>query len=198
MRFMKIIGLTGGIGSGKSTVAKLFQELGIHVYIADDEAKKLMLQKEIRQKIINLLGEDAYIDKTLNKKYIASKVFQDSDFLTQLNKIVHPAVAQHFSQWLKEQKGAYVIKEAAILFENGGYKNCDQTILVKADKSTRLQRVLKRDKSTIDDIEARMKNQWPDSKKERLADFIIINNNGMEQLKSSVQAIHEKLNKLHT
>lgn len=195
---MKIIGLTGGIGSGKSTVARLFQELGIPVYIADDEAKKLMLQKEIREKIINLLGEDAYINKTLNKKYIASKVFQDSDLLTQLNQIVHPAVAQHFSQWLKEQKGIYVIKEAAILFENGGYKNCDKTILVKADKNTRLQRVLKRDKTSIDDIEARMKNQWPDSKKEKLADFIIANNEGIKELKCRVQIIHEILKKLHS
>ncbi len=195
---MKIIGLTGGIGSGKSTVARLFQELGVPVYIADDEAKKLMLHKEIKQKIINLLGEDAYIEETLNKTYIASRVFQDNNLLTQLNQIVHPAVAQHFSEWLKEQKGIYVIKEAAILFENGGYENCNKTILVKADKNIRLQRVLKRDKTNIDDIKARMKNQWPDSKKEKLADFIITNNEGIKQLKTMVQAIHEKLNKLHS
>lgn len=195
---MKTIGLTGGIGSGKSTVAKLFKELGVAVYIADDEAKKLMLRNEIKQKIKNLLGEDAYIETNINRKWIASKVFKNSTLLEKLNNIVHPAVAQHFSEWQKKQKGLYVIKEAAILFENEGYKKCDQTILVKTDKSIRLQRVLKRDDTNIEAIEARMNNQWSDSKKEKLADIVISNNKGVEELKDQIQVIHEKLNKLYS
>jgi dephospho-CoA kinase len=194
---MKIIGLTGGIGSGKSTVARLFQDIGIAVYIADDEAKKIMHQKKVKQKIIQLLGEQAFNDNNLDKKYIASRVFQDKNLLDELNAIVHPAVAQHFAEWIKKQKGIYVIKEAAILFENGGYKNCDKTILVKAEKSTRLNRVLKRDETTIKDIEARMSHQWSDSKKEKLADFIVTNNEGILELKSQVQAIHDYLMKLY-
>ncbi|MEX0996402.1 MAG: dephospho-CoA kinase [Flavobacteriaceae bacterium] len=190
---MKIIGLTGGIGSGKSTVAKLFNELGVAVYIADDEAKKIMHKKEIKEKIILLLGEESFVENKLNKKYIADKVFQDRSLLEQLNEIVHPAVALHFSEWVQNQKGAYVIKEAAILFENGGYKQCDKTILVKATKRLRLKRVLKRDKSTVSEVEARMKNQWTDAKKEKLADFVIENNLGIHELKLQVQSIHQKL-----
>ncbi len=190
---MKIIGLTGGIGSGKSTVAKMFSKLGVAVYIADDAAKKLMLQEDIKLKIINLLGEEAFVNNELNKKYIAKKVFQDRTLLEQLNEIVHPAVALDFSEWVQNQNGAYVIKEAAILFENGGYKLCDKTILVKSKKILRLKRVLKRDKSTVSEIEARMKNQWTDTKKELLADFVIENNHGIKELKLQVESIHHKL-----
>lgn len=193
---MKIIGLTGGIGSGKSTVANLFYDLGIAIYIADDEAKKLMHQTQLKQKLIQLLGKQAFKNKKLNRKYISLKVFNDESLLADLNAIVHPAVAQHFSEWLQQQKGCYVIKEAAILFENGGYKNCDKTILVKADKDIRFKRVLNRNQTTLKEIEARMKNQWPDSEKEKLADFIIQNNEGISELKSNVQIIHENLIKM--
>lgn len=190
---MKIIGLTGGIGSGKSTVAKMFHKLGIAIYIADEEAKKLMQGEAIKMKIMDLLGAKSFVGNELDKKYIATKVFNDSDLLKQLNAIVHPAVAQHFSEWVQNQKGVYVIKEAAILFENGGYQQCDKNILVKANKNLRLHRVLKRDHSTAEDIEARMANQWPDSQKEKLADFVIENNQGLQELKLQVEAIHHKL-----
>lgn len=190
---MKIIGLTGGIGSGKSTVARMFNELGVAVYIADDEAKNIMHQKEVKEKIILLLGKEAFVENELNKKFIAEKVFQNRTLLEGLNEIVHPAVAVHFSEWIQNQKGAYVIKEAAILFENGGYKQCDKTILVKANKDLRLKRVLKRDKSTVSEVEARMKNQWTDAKKEKLADFIIENNKGLYELRLQVGSIHHKL-----
>ena len=190
---MKIIGLTGGIGSGKSTVARMFNELGIAVYIADEEAKKIMHQEEIKKKIIGLLGEEAFDNNEFNKKYIANKVFNDASLLKQLNAIVHPAVALHFLEWVQNQQGVYVIKEAAILFENGGYKKCDKTILVKANKKLRLKRVLKRDKSAVEEVEARMKNQWTDAKKEKLADFIIENNQGIQELKLQVESIHHIL-----
>tara|TARA_E500000318_G_C3495585_1_gene186261 strand:- start:54 stop:641 length:588 start_codon:yes stop_codon:yes gene_type:complete len=190
---MKVIGLTGGIGSGKSTVANMFKELGVPVYIADDEAKKIMLTNKVKNKIISLLGENSYLDNRINKTFIASKVFNNKELLEKLNKIVHPAVALDFLEWSKKQKGPYVIKEAAVLFENEGYKKCDLTILVVADEKTRIQRVLKRDSTTESKIKERIENQWPDSKKLKLADFIIKNNEGLPNLKSQVYKIHEKL-----
>ncbi|GGD91512.1 dephospho-CoA kinase [Planktosalinus lacus] len=193
---MKIIGLTGGIGSGKSTVANMFRKLGIAIYIADDEAKKIMHTPEIKQKVISLLGEDAYLNNKLNRAYIASNVFKSKELLNSLNEIVHPAVAKDFKDWAKVQKSDYVIKEAAILFENEGYKNCDFTILVTANKKLRLKRILKRDNTTVEDVIERMQNQWPDSEKVKLADFVITNNEGLSNLKRQVYQIHEKLMKL--
>ncbi len=190
---MKIVGLTGGIGSGKSTVANMFQDLGIAVYIADNEAKKLMNEDEIvKQKIIELLGSDAYVDDQLNRPYIASIVFNDSSKLEQLNAIVHPAVAKHFDIWKNSQDGNYVIKEVAILFENGGHKHCDFTILVSAPLEERIKRVLKRDETTREQIRSRVNNQWDDVQKIPLADFVI-NNMDLEQTKNQVCEIHKKI-----
>lgn len=190
---MRVVGLTGGIGSGKSTVAKMFQELGVAVYIADDEAKKMMNEDVfVKKQIIELLGKDSYKDEKLNRRYIADIVFKDKQKLNQLNAIVHPEVAKHFNHWKKEQKGGYVIKEAAILFENEGYKQCDQTILVLAPIEIRIERVLKRDSSSREDIMYRMNNQWDDAKKIPLADHVI-NNNNLEDTKNQVNEIHNVL-----
>ena len=145
---MKIIGLTGGIGSGKTTVAKMFSELGIPVYIADTEARKLSNRsKVIRRKLIDLLGQEAYIENRLNRTFVAEKIFNDTDLLKAVNAIIHPKVASHFKRWVKKQQGPYVIKEAAILFENGGYKQCDKTILIVAPEALRIERLLARDQS---------------------------------------------------
>ncbi|MDP2687984.1 MAG: dephospho-CoA kinase [Aequorivita sp.] len=191
---MKIVGLTGGIGSGKTTVAKLFSELGVPVYIADEEAKKLTdSSKSIRSKLIQLLGEQTYIDGSLNRKYVADKIFTDKALLNAVNAIIHPKVAAHFKKWALRQKANYVIKEAAILFENGGYKECDVVILVTAPKALRMQRVIKRDNATQAEIEQRMGNQWSDSKKKKLAD-IIIENIEIGATRQQVQLIHKSLN----
>ncbi len=191
---MKIVGLTGGIGSGKTTVAKLFSELGVPVYIADDEAKKLTnSSKGIRRKLIKLLGEQAYIDGSLNRKYVANKIFTDKTLLNSVNAIIHPKVAAHFKKWALRQKTNYVIKEAAILFESGGYKECDVVILVTAPKALRMQRVIKRENVTRGEIEQRMGNQWSDSKKKKLAD-IIIENIEIGATRQQVQLIHKSLN----
>lgn len=190
---MKVIGLTGGIGSGKTTVAQMFQDLGIPVYIADDEAKKLMLAPEVQKSIIELLGNEAYQNNQLNRAFIASKVYKDKNLLDKLNKIVHPEVGKHFKNWLICQKSPYVIKEAAILFENGSYKNCFKTILVMADKNKRISRVIKRDQTNSDKILSIMENQWADEKKMKLADFIIENNADLDSLKTKVYAVHKEL-----
>ncbi|MEX2349586.1 MAG: dephospho-CoA kinase [Flavobacteriaceae bacterium] len=193
---MKVVGLTGGIGSGKSTVAKMFKDLGVPVYIADKEAKELMHTPKVIQKINTLLGESSYVNGVLNRPYIASKVFSDKNLLEKLNAIVHPEVKKHFKEWMKKQKGVYAIKEAAILFENGGYKECDATILVTAQESMRVRRVMQRDQISDEDVEARMKNQWTDAEKVKLADLIIENSEGMEELRLRVEVIHSKLLKM--
>lgn len=191
---MKIVGLTGGIGSGKTTVANLFSELGVPVYIADVEAKKLTNSSlVIRRKLIELLGKNAYLDDRLNRKYVADKIFADTKLLNAVNAIIHPEVAIHFKKWASKQKSNYVIKEAAILFENGGYKDCDLVILVTAPKALRIERVKQRDNASSTEIEQRMNNQWSDSKKEKLAD-IIIENIDLEVTRAEIKKIHKFLN----
>lgn len=190
---MKIIGLTGGIGSGKTTVAQLFSELGVPIYIADTEAKKLMdSSKVIRRKLVALLGEDAYSGTKLNRKFVADKIFNDKFLLDAVNAVVHPKVAAHFKKWVSKQKATYVIKEAAILFENGSYKDCDMVILVTAPKQMRINRVMARDNTSKAEIEQRMNNQWSDEKKLKLAD-IIIENIDLKTTKNKVEAIHNLL-----
>lgn len=188
---MKVIGLTGGIGSGKTTVANFFKELGIPVYIADDEAKSLMnTSTEVKSKIIGLLGEKAYPDGILDRKYVAAQVFNSPEKLEKLNSIVHPAVATDFENWKNSQNSPYVIYEAAILFEKGGHKKCDAVILVTAPYEERIKRLKNRDKSSEEDIEARMKHQWSDSKKRKLADFEIKNLN-LQNSREQVRKLHE-------
>ncbi len=190
---MKIIGLTGGIGSGKTTVSMMFKELGIPIYIADIEAKKLTnTSKIIRNEIIAVLGEKAYAKEKLNNKYVAELIFNDVKLLNKINKIIHPKVAEHFKKWSIEQDAPYIIKEAAILYENDGYKKCDFTILITAPLELRIERVLKRDSITKDEILDRIKNQWTDAKKEKFADFIIENIHLDTTLKK-VKAIHLNL-----
>lgn len=190
---MKIVGLTGGIGSGKTTVAKMFATLGVPIYIADFEAKRLTnTSKVIRRKLIALLGEEAYKDDLINRSFVADKIFNDMKLLEQVNRIIHPKVAKHFARWVKKQDAIYCIKEAAILFENGGYENCDLTILVTAPLKERVRRVLERDNTTREAIEARMANQWSDSKKEKLANIIIVNND-LAATRRTVNEVHKKI-----
>ena len=191
---MKIVGLTGGIGSGKTTVAKMFMELGIPVYIADDEAKRLTnSSKVIRRKLIALLGEEAYTEEgLLNRPYVANLVFNNKVLLEGINQIIHPKVAQHFKRWIKKQKSPYWIKEAAILFESGSYRTCDLTILVTAPVETRIKRVMDRDASSREAIEARMANQWPDSQKAKMADMVI-ENLDISSTQKQVHRIHKSL-----
>ena len=190
---MKIIGLTGGIGSGKTTVAKMFSELGVTIYIADIEAKKLTnSSKAIRRKLIKLLGEESYSEEGLNRAFVAEKIFNDKGLLNSVNEIIHPKVAAHFKKWVLKQNFPYVIKEAAILFENGSYKECDTVILVTAPKPIRIKRILERDKTTEADIQQRMDNQWNDEDKIQLAD-IVVNNIDLETTKKRIAEIHKAL-----
>ena len=173
------VGITGGIGSGKSTVSKIFELLGVPVYNADKRAKILMnTGEEIIEKIKNLLGEESYDNEgKLNRKYIASIVFNSKDKLRRLNEIVHPAVKRDFEKWVKANEGKYdyVLKEAALLFETGSYKDLDYTILVSAPEEMRINRVMKRDNVDRESVLARMRNQLDEDKKIEMADVIILN-----------------------
>ena len=190
---MKIVGLTGGIGSGKTTVASMFQALGIAIYIADEEAKKLMASsKVIKRKLITLFGEKAYVNDTLNKPYIADTIFKNRFLLEKMNAIIHPRVASHFKKWLLKQKSPYVIKEAAILFENDGYKQCDLIITVTAPKELKIKRLLSRDSMTVEKIEAIMNNQWNDEEKIKRSHYVIVNSE-LENTRKQVVKIHQQI-----
>ena len=175
----KIIGLTGGIGSGKSTVAAYMASKGIPVYIADEEAKNIMECENIKHKIQNLFSESILnSDATLNRKKIAQLVFNNPEKLKELNAIVHPEVRLHFSNWLKEHKNyPFVIKEVAILFETGGNKECDKVILITSPVSLRIERAMKRDNLTKDEILVRINNQFSDEEKIKMSDFVVENIN---------------------
>ncbi len=195
---MIVVGLTGGIGSGKTTAAKAFTALGIPVYIADIEAKRLMHNsKVIKTQLIELLGEEAYSDGALNKTYIAGIIFNDKTYLSKMNSIVHPKVAAHFKAWTAKQKSPYVIKEVAVLFENGGHKQCDYVVTVTAPKAVRIARVIQRDTTTKARVEAIMNNQWDDAKKIAHSHFVITNDT-LANLEAQVADIHkELLSKVH-
>jgi len=190
---MIIVGLTGGIGSGKTTVAKQFLEMGIPVYIADEEAKRLMRRsKIIRRKLIKLFGTEAYVGEELNKPFLANIIFNDKNYLQKMNAIVHPKVARHFEKWVLKQDAPYVIKEVAVLFENGGYKACDFVITVTAPIEIRIKRLLKRDNTSKEKIEAIMKNQWTDEEKVKQSHFVI-ENIELENTKKQVEKIHKEI-----
>lgn len=190
---MMIVGLTGGIGSGKSTVAKMFKKLGVPVYNSDKKAKNLMKSsKKLRASIKALLGDDAYDGKKLNKAYIANKIFQDKSLLNKLNGIVHPAVRENFISWAKKQEAPYVIQEAAIIFENGLHEFYDKIVLVTAPEKVRLKRVLERNGASKADILARMGNQWQDARKIKLSDHVI-DNLVLEDTIFKVKEVHKLL-----
>ncbi|WP_456437634.1 dephospho-CoA kinase [Psychroserpens sp.] len=190
---MIVVGLTGGIGSGKTTVAKLFESLDIPIYIADIEAKLLMNNsKVIKSELVELFGEDAYLNNELNKPFIADKIFNNKANLNQMNAIVHPEVGLHFKSWVKQQNSLYVIKEVAIIFEHQQQSKYDLIISIIANKDKRLQRVLSRDQSTPEKVLAIMNNQMNDVDKAKLSDFVIVNND-KNTLKSQVQKTHQSI-----
>ncbi len=194
---MKIVGLTGGMGVGKSKVAQLFEERGYPVYGADIRAKELMEEDpELKKELIRLLGEEAYTRNQLNKKYIAEKIFSDKELLKKQNALVHLAVKYDFEVWISRQKTDFCIKEAAILFESGSYKACDYTIVVTAPEEERIQRILARDSSTEEEIRKRLQSQWAQEKLVELADFHIVNDSDLEHLKTQVNILINKLKKL--
>lgn len=191
------VGITGNIGSGKTTVCKLFAIMGVPVYYADERGRAISNENiEVVKKVKALLGSDIYTEnQELKRSAVAEIVFNDSEKLAALNAIIHPAVAEDSNKWFAEQTGAgkaYALKEAALLVENGSYKHLDKLIVVSAPLELRLDRVMSRDKTKRDQVEARMKNQLGNEEKEKVADFVIVND-GKEALIPQVLAIHKEL-----
>ena len=185
----KIVGLTGGIGSGKTTIANHFKSHGVPVYIADDEARKIMESQTIKSKIKKIFGATVFDHDTLNREELAKIVFNNTEKLANLNSIVHPAVRKHFTQWLSTQQDhPIIIYEAAILFESGNYKNCDYIITVTAPLELRIQRVIARDHTTKELVLKRINAQWIDEQRISKSDFII-HNHTIETTKLEVDKI---------
>ena len=190
---MMVVGLTGGIGSGKSTIAKAFAALGIAVFNSDEQAKTLIAtDAQVKERIIAAFGEEAYHNGEYNRAYIAQIVFNNSEKLAILNGIVHPALAKYFKQWAKEQTSSYVLKEAAILFESGSYKDCDYIITVTAPEEVRIARVMARDHCTEAQVRARMTQQWSDAQRIALSNAVI-ENIDLEKAKKEVKRINNEL-----
>ena len=188
------VGLTGGIGSGKTTIANLFAtEFAIPIYIADTKAKELIAQDtHLQQEIKALLGEEAFVEGKYNTAFVASIVFSTPEKLQALNQLIHPYVQQDFERWREEQHSPYVIKESAILFESGSYKDCDYIITVTAPLEERIRRVMLRDKIDRKTVEKRIKNQWNDENRIKLSIFVVDNRDFGRNL-DKIQTIHCKI-----
>lgn len=195
---MKKVGITGGIGSGKSFVCKIFETFGIPIYDADSYAKKIMITDlAVKSQIRDLLGNEAYYrNGKLNKNYITSKIFSNKDILTKINDIVHPAVYKDSLRWMENYKHyknvSYILKEAALLVETGAYKALDKLIVVTCPEETRIRRVMMRDAQNYETVKKKLDNQLPESEKVRFADFVIIND-GEQPLLKQIWKIHKQL-----
>lgn len=187
------IGLTGGIGSGKSTVAKVLESMGYPVFYSDTAAKDLMnSDRRLQLDIIDYFGESAYLSGVLNRAFLAEKIFSNPKDKEVLNQLIHPRVRQWFIEFAEGSNSRLVFNEAAILFETGAYLNFDKTLLVTAPVETRIDRVMKRDNCSCEDVQNRMNNQWSDDGKIPLADFVIKNGDEdavLEQIERTVEAL---------
>lgn len=187
------VGVTGGIGSGKSTVCDMLAARGIAVYIADTEAKRLMSSDEtLKRDIVALFGDDAYLHGELNREFLASRVFCDKEALRRLNGVVHPAVMRDFAAWAEAQEGDYVVLESAILFEAGLESSVDATVAVMAPVELRLERAMRRDGTDREKIEERMRNQLSDDERSERAKYAIVNI-VLEDLEDDVEQLHRRL-----
>ncbi|WP_435525742.1 dephospho-CoA kinase [Chryseobacterium indoltheticum] len=187
----KIIGLTGGIGSGKTTVAKFIEEFGFPVYYSDDRAKDIVNDNDaLKVKIKELLGDESYDKNGLyNRKFVAEKVFNNKDLLQSLNEIIHPAVRLDFEDWVKKQTKYLIFKETALLFELKLNKQCYKSVLVTAEDNIRIKRVMDRDGKTYREVQSVMEKQMPEKDKIKLADCVIYNNTNLDDLKEQTEKI---------
>ena len=194
----KIIGITGGIGSGKSTVSKFIEELGFPVYDSDFWAKELVnLDENLKSRVIELLGEESYDEHgKYNRKFVAENVFENQELLLKLNRIIHPAVKIHFENWVNAQNAEFVFKETALLFELKLNESCYQSVLVTADENIRIKRVMDRDGRTYREVKEIIDKQMPEVDKVKLADFVIQNNTDLESLKEFTHQVIDELQRM--
>lgn len=188
------VGVTGGIGSGKSYVCRIIQKMGYPVYYSDLESKTIMdNDSEIKSELIALMGEEVYSQNKINRQFLADQLFQSDEIRTKVNTIVHPKVRSYFDTWCKSKNSDIVFNEAAILFETQSYKLFDSLILVSAPESVKIQRIISRDQLSVQEIKNRMEKQWSDELKIPLADFVIHNDGS--PLISQIEEIIQKLKK---
>jgi dephospho-CoA kinase len=193
---MKHIGLTGGIGSGKTTVSKILVKNGIPVYDSDSSAKLIMnSSNQIKKLIINHFGKLSYTNNKLNNKYISKIIFNNPVEMNKINSLIHPFVHDNFNKWKNNFSSKYVIFESAIIFETGSHKKFDFNIIVLSDLEKRIKRVIERDFLSEDDVLSRIKSQWIDDKKIRFADYVIKNNKSFKFLENNVLMMIDALNK---
>lgn len=187
----KIIGLTGGIGSGKTTVAKFIEDFGFPVYYSDDRAKEIVnYNEDLKLKIKELLGSESYNEKGLyDRKFVAQKIFNNDELLQKLNEIIHPAVRTDFEDWVKKQEKYLVFKETALLFELKLNRECYRSVLVTAEDNIRIKRVMDRDGKTYREVQSVMEKQMPEKDKIKLADCVIYNNTNLDDLKDQTEKI---------
>ncbi|MCO4813389.1 MAG: dephospho-CoA kinase [Flavobacteriales bacterium] len=191
------VGITGGIGSGKSIVSKILTAMNYPVYNSDIEAKRIVQEnRKVRSQLIELFGKELYINNQLNRSYLASIIFNDDVALKKVNNIIHPQVRKDFETFCESQNKEIVFNEAAILFETGGEKQFDQMVLVTADEDLRISRVMKRDGIKKSEVQSRIGKQWPDEKKIPLADFVV-KNNGKEFLIGQVEELVNSLREVY-
>ncbi|MCB9202980.1 MAG: dephospho-CoA kinase [Flavobacteriales bacterium] len=192
---MNVIGITGGIGSGKSLVSQILREKGFSVYDSDKQAKLLMnTNQELISQIKNHFGSSVYKDGNLDRKLLAKMVFSDSELLQKLNALVHPEVDKDFNSWKdKNNQKPIIFKESAILYESGTFKKCNAVLLVTADKELRILRTIQRDQTTREQVLMRMQNQWREERKIELADFVLFNNGTISQLNEKVEDILKEI-----
>lgn len=189
------IGLTGGIGSGKSTVAKVLESMGYPVFYSDAIGKQLMVNDPVlRSEISAYFGEQSYQDGVLNRAYLAERIFANTDDKQRLNQLIHPRVRSAFEAFAQTSNAQLVFNEAAILFETGAYKNFDGIVLVTAPKETRIDRVAKRDGASREEVIGRMNNQWEDEQKMALADWVIQNGDADKLLVQIESVVESMLN----
>jgi len=194
---MYIVGLTGGIGSGKSTVAQILTKFGVPVYNSDEKAKYLMNHDiSLVKNIVELFGSQAYTDNKLNRAYLAEIVFSDKEKLHQLEKMVHPAVKNDFQKWVADQDADYVVMENAVLFKSGMDKLVDYVIFVTSPIEIREKRVVNRDKTTVEQVRKRISNQDNDEKLLKKSDYILINNGSISELEKKLKELHSNLKKM--
>ena len=189
----KIIGLTGGIGSGKSTVAKMFADAGIPVYYADEASRAIAGRPDIQNQIRQTFGDSFFEGKKLDRKKLAAHVFAHEAELDKLNRIIHPAVKRDFQDWLSDRQSTWAVREAAILFESGSYHDCDVIVTVTAPVETRIARVMQRDGISREAVLARISKQWTDAEKAAKSDFVI-ENLDLDATRLKVSNILKKLN----
>lgn len=191
---MKTVGITGGIGSGKTTVCRLFEQLGIPVFYADTEAKRLYEDAEVVKQVGQLLGTEVVDNGAVRLDKVAAKVFADPALRSALNQLLHPLVRRRFAEWKEKLPSTvpYCLREAAILIEAGAHKDCDAVILVTAPEEVRIRRVMERDQVSYEAVQARIRAQWSDEEKRKYARFVIVNDQ-QESLIHQVMAIHQQL-----